>query len=236
MSTAVASKRYRAGVQLVTRTKRYTIPEAVALLKQLPAVKFDETVELSVALGIDPKKTDQVVRGTVTLPHGTGKNVRVAVFCQGEQVNQALAAGAEVAGANELVAKVSNGWLDFDVAVATPAMMRDLTKVGKILGPRGLMPSPKAGTVTEDIVRAVTEVKRGKVEFKQDKQAGLHVVVGKRSFTEQALTDNLRALCEAIGHARPATLKGTFIRSATLSSTMSPGIPLGADELSPESE
>ena len=202
----------------------------------MPAVKFDETVELSVALGIDPKKTDQVVRGTVTLPHGTGKNVRVAVFCQGEQVNQALAAGAEVAGANELVAKVSNGWLDFDVAVATPTMMRELTKVGKILGPRGLMPSPKAGTVTEDIVKAVTEVKRGKVEFKQDKQAGLHVVVGKRSFNEQALTENLTVLCEAIGHARPANLKGKFIRNATLSATMSAGIPLDADALSPESE
>ena len=220
---------------MVDRKKRITLAVAVALLKQLPAVKFDETVELSVALGIDPKKTEQVVRGTVTLPHGTGRSVRVAVFCQGEQVNQALAAGADVAGGNELVAKVSGGWLDFDVAVATPAMMRELTKVGKILGPRGLMPSPKAGTVTEDIVKAVTEVKRGKVEFKQDKQAGLHVVVGKRSFADAALLENLKVLCEAIAHAHPANLKGAFIRSAAISSTMSPGIPLQPDEFVAES-
>ena len=229
MSTAVASKRYRAGAQVVDRTKRYTLVDAVKLLKQLPTVKFDETVDLAVALGTDPKNSTQLVRGTVTLPHGTGKTVRVAVFCQGEQVNQALAAGADVAGGNELVAKVSGGWLDFDVAVATPDMMRELTKVGKILGPRGLMPSPKAGTVTDDFVKAITEVKRGKVEFKQDKQAGLHIVVGKRSFSESALVENLRVVCEAISHTRPSSLKGTFVRSIVLSSTMSPGIPLQAD-------
>ena len=232
MSKAPASKRYRSGVQLVDRKKRYKIKEAVTLLKQFPATKFDETVEISVMLGLDPKKTDQVVRGTVTLPHGTGKTMRVAAFCQGEQVNQALEAGAEVAGGNELVAKVNGGWLDFDVAVATPAMMRELTKVGKILGPRGLMPSPKAGTVTEDIVKAIGEVKRGKIEFKQDKQAGLHIIVGKRSFPEQSLVENVRTMCEAIAHARPNSLKGDFLRSATIASTMSPGIPLDLGELS----
>ena len=236
MSTAVASKRYRASTGLVDRTKRYQITDAAALLKQLPAVKFDETVELAVALGIDPKNSDQLVRGTVVLPHGTGKTVRVAVFCQGEQVAQALAAGADVAGGNELVAKVTGGWLDFDVAVATPLMMRELTKVGKILGPRGLMPSPKAGTVTEDIVKAVGEVKRGKVEFKQDKQAGLHIVVGKRSFDASALVDNLRAVCEAIAHVRPASLKGQYVRSASLASTMSPGIPLDVGQFAAGAE
>lgn len=236
MSAVVASKRYRQAAELVDRTKRYAIPEAVALLQRLPAVKFDESVELAVAFNADPKKTESVIRGTVTLPHGTGKTVRVAAFCQGEQVNLALAAGADEAGGNELVAKVSGGWLEFDVAVATPAMMRELTKVGKILGPRGMMPSPKAGTVTEDITKAITEVKRGKVEFKQDKQGGIHLVVGKRSFAEQALTENLRVVCEAIAHVRPAALKGALIRSAVLSSTMSPGVPLDAAIFGTESD
>src|SRR3989338_506458 len=187
------SKRYEETIKLFDADKSYGLKEAIAILKKFPSTKFDQTVDLNFYVNVDPKKSDQLVRGTVTLPHGTGKTVRVAVFCQGEQVNQALAAGADAAGGNELVAKVSAGWLDFDVTVATPAMMRELTKVGKILGPRGLMPSPKAGTVTEDLVKAITDVKRGKVEFKQDKQGGVHIVAGKRSFTAQALTENLQA-------------------------------------------
>ncbi len=231
MSTALASKRFRAATQQVDRTQRYTISAGVALLKQLPTVKFDETVELALGLSVDPKRTDQVVRGTVLLPHGTGKTARIAVFCQGEQVTQALAAGADVAGGSELIAKVNSGWAEFDVAVATPRMMPELAKVGKILGPRGLMPSPKAGTVTDDLTKAIMEVKRGKVEFKQDKQGNLHLVIGKRSFSEQALTENAQALCEAVRHARPAALKGSLVRTATLSATMSPGIPLDATAL-----
>lgn len=225
------SKRFTQAAKLVDTTSVYPLERAVGLLKELPPVKFDETVEISASLNIDPKKTDQVVRGTVVLPHGTGKTRRVAVFCKGEKELQAKAAGAEYVGAAELIEKVMGGWLDFDVAVATPDMMRDVSRLGKILGPRGMMPNPKVGTVTDDVAKAVNEVKQGKVEFKMDKLANIHFVIGRRSFTPEQLTENGRIAIEAIVRARPATLKGRMLRTLSLSSTMSPGIPLKTDGL-----
>ena len=222
----MGSKRYASALKLVDQTKRYSLQEASEQLKQLPAVKFDETVELSVSLGIDPAKTDQAARGTVLLPHGTGKTRRVVVFCKGEQEIQAKQAGAEYVGSADLIEKIQGGWLDFDVAIATPALMKDVSRLGKVLGPRGLMPNPKAGTVTEDVAKAVTEVKRGKVEFKMDKLGNLHVVIGKRSFEANQLAENGTAVLEAILRAKPSSVKGTWVRQATLSSTMSPGIPV----------
>ena len=198
----------------------------MGLLKELPPAKFDETVELSVSLGIDPKKSDQAVRGTVLLPHGTGRIRRVLVFCQGEQELLAKQAGADYVGGMELIEKVQGGWLAFDVVVATPDMMREVTRLGKVLGPRGLMPNPKVGTVTPDVAKAVQEVKRGKIEFKMDKLANFHLVIGKRSLDPAHLVENAKAAITAIVRARPATAKGRFIRRLVLSTTMSPGIPL----------
>ena len=220
----VASKRYRSALTLVDRTKSYPLLEAMRQVQQLPRTKFDETVELSIHLILDAKQTDVVVRGTVVLPQGTGKTRRVIVFCKGERVAEAQAAGAEAVGALELIEKVNGGWLDFDVAIATPEMMKDVSRLGKFLGPRGLMPSPKAGTVTDDVAKAVKEVKGGRVEFKMDKQANLHVVIGKRSFTPEALVDNAQVVLEAVARAKPAGAKGHFLASATVSSTMSPGV------------
>jgi len=225
------SKRFAQAVALVDRTTAYPLDGAVAALAKMPAVKFDETVELSIALTIDPKKTDQVVRGTVTLPHGTGKMRRVAVFCKGEDELKAREAGADVIGAADLVEKVLGGWMDFDVAIATPSMMRDVSRLGKILGPRGMMPNPKAGTVTDDVAKAVQEVKRGRVEFKMDKLANLHVVIGKRSFQPQQLVENGTTVIEAVVHARPSATKGRLIKRIVLSSTMSPGIPITTEGL-----
>ena len=222
----MASKRYFAAVQKVDRTKTYTIQEAVALLKELPKTKFDEAVELSISLGIDPKKTDQAIRGTVVLPHGTGKTRRVIVFCKGEQEILAKQAGAEFAGSAELIEKVTQGWMDFDVAIATPDLMKDVSRLGKVLGPRGLMPNPKAGTVAADVVKAINEVKRGRVEFKMDKLSNLHIVVGKVSFEVAKLVENATTVLEAVIKARPTALKGDYIRRVVLSSTMSPGIPV----------
>ena len=227
----MASKRFQQAAALVNQNTPVLLEQAVGLLKQLPAVKFDETVEISASLNIDPKKTDQVVRGTVVLPHGTGKVRRVAVFCKGEQELQAKAAGAEYVGGAELIEKVLGGWMDFDVAVATPEMMRDVSRLGKILGPRGMMPNPKVGTVTDDVAKAVNDVKQGKVEFKMDKLANIHFVIGKRSFRPEQLTDNGRAAIDAIVRARPSALRGRLLRKLTLSSTMSPGIPLKTDGL-----
>ncbi len=221
---AVASKRYRSAAQLVDRKKIFPLAEAMALLQQLPKTKFDETVELSMHLEFDAKQADVVVRGTVVLPHGTGTSRRVIVFCKGERVSEAQAAGAEFVGGLDLIEKVSGGWMEFDVAVATPDMMKDVSRLGRLLGPRGLMPSPKAGTVAEDVAKAVKEVKGGRIEFKMDKQANMHVVVGKRSFQPQQLVENAQTVLEAIVRARPAGLKGRFLTSATVSSTMSPGI------------
>ncbi|HAM41935.1 MAG TPA: 50S ribosomal protein L1 [Candidatus Omnitrophica bacterium] len=220
------SKRYEQAATLVDRKKVYALDEAMALLKEFPAAKFDETVELSVSLAIDPKKTDQLIRGTVVLPHGTGQTKRVLVFCKGEKESMAREAGADHVGFADLIDKIQGGWLEFDVAIATPDLMREVSKLGKILGPRGLMPNPRVGTVTDDVANAVTEVKRGKVEFKMDKLANVHVVLGKRSFEASQLVENTRVLLTAIVQAKPAAAKGQFIRRASVSSTMSPGVAI----------
>ena len=218
------SKRYEKAATLVEPGKSYPLGEAITVLKSMPPVKFDETVELSISLGIDPAKSDQAIRGTVILPHGTGRTRRVLVFCKGEHEILAKQAGADFVGGNELIEKVQQGWLDFDVAIATPDLMKDVSRLGKLLGPRGLMPNPKAGTVSNDVARAVTEVKQGKVEFKMDKLANLHVVVGKVSFAAERLVENAKVVLEAILRARPSAVKGTFVRRVALASTMSPGI------------
>ena len=220
----MASKRYEQAAALVDRKKAYPLDEAVALLKEMPKATFDETVELSVSLAIDPAKTEQAIRGTVFLPHGTGKTRRVLVFCKGERELEAKQAGAEYVGSTELIEKIQGGWLEFDVAIATPDLMREVSKLGRVLGPRGVMPNPKVGTVTEDVAKAVVEVKRGKVEFKMDKLSNLHVVIGKLSFAAQQLVENANAVIAAIIRARPAAVKGQFVRRVALSSTMSPGI------------
>ena len=225
------SKRFAQAVSRVDRKTPYAMETAVSLLKGLPPAKFNEAVQLSVSLNIDSKKTDQIVRGTVTLPHGTGKTRRVIVFCKGEQELQAKEAGADVVGGPELIQKIQDGWLDFDVAVATPDLMRDVSRLGKVLGPRGLMPSPKAGTVTDDVAKAVKEVKLGKVEFKMDKLSNIHFVIGRISFQPQQLLENGRAAVDAIVRARPSSVKGRMIKRLVLSSTMSPGIPLKTDGL-----
>jgi len=229
-------KRYAQAAQLVDPKTSYSLEDAVGLLDRMPKTKFDETVEVSASLNIDPKKSDQLVRGTVTLPHGTGKARRVLVFCKGENELKAREAGADYVGAAELIEKINGGWLDFDVAVATPEMMRDVSKLGKILGPRGMMPNPKIGTVTEDVAKAIKDVKGGKVEFKMDKLANIHFVIGRRSFKAEQLVDNGRVALRAIGRARPSTLKGKMLRRLSLSSTMSPGIPLKSDGLEVEAE
>ena len=227
----MTSKRFAKAAVLVDRKTDYLLDQAVAVLKGFPAAKFNETVELSVSLNIDPKKTDQVVRGTVTLPHGTGKTRRVIVFCKGEKELQAKAAGADAVGAVDLIEKIQGGWMDFDVAVSTPDLMRDVSRLGKILGPRGLMPNPKAGTVTGDVAKAINDVKQGKVEFKMDKLANIHFVIGKLSFEPRQLVDNGRVAVDAIVRARPSSVKGRMIRRMSLSSTMSPGISLKTEGL-----
>ncbi|MBF0504118.1 MAG: 50S ribosomal protein L1 [Candidatus Omnitrophica bacterium] len=200
------------------------LPEAVNRLSRAPKVKFDETVELHFNLNLDLKASDQGVRGTVVLPHGIGKKVRVAVFCKGEAVSRAQAAGADYVGDSDLIEKVMGGFMDFDVVVASPDMMRDLSKLGKVLGPRGLMPTPKAGTVTADVERAIREVKAGRVEFKSDKQGGIHLGIGKRSFEENKLVENAQHVIEAVNHAKPAAVKGNLIKSLALATTMGPGV------------
>ncbi len=222
------SKRYRAAAGKVDAKKAYPLAEAISVLKGLPAPKFDQTVTLSFRLGVDPKQSDQMVRGTTPLPHGSGKNVRVLVFAEGQAANAAREAGAEFVGYKDIIEKVTAGFQDFDVAVATPAAMAEVRKLGKVLGPRGLMPNPKTGTVTDDTARAVREVKAGRVEFKLDKNGNVAVPVGKVSFTPEALIDNGRTVIEAVVKARPATAKGVFVENVTLSSTMSPGLRIDA--------
>jgi large subunit ribosomal protein L1 len=217
-------KRYQDLAKLVDRTRVYPIGEAIALTKETSTVKFDPTVEAHLRLGVDPRHADQMVRGTVVLPHGTGKIVRVAVFAQGEKAQEALRAGADEVGAEDLVKKIEAGWLEFDVAVATPDVMGQVGRLGRILGRRGLMPNPKAGTVTFDIERAVKEVKGGRVEFKVDKGAIIHVPVGKASFEETQLVDNLAALVDAVNRAKPSGAKGQYLRTLTVATTMGPGI------------
>jgi large subunit ribosomal protein L1 len=218
------SKRYRAAAELVDAKKKYTLGDAVKLLKTLPATKFDQTVTLSYKLGVDPKQSDQMVRGTCPLPHGSGKSVRVLVFATGSAAEAAKEAGAEYVGFEDLLKKVQGGFQDFDVAVATPAAMAEVRKLGKVLGPRGLMPNPKTGTVTDDTAGAVKAVKAGRVEFKLDKNANVAVPVGKFSFAADALLENGSAVIDAVVKARPATAKGFFVEAITLAATMSPGL------------
>ena len=218
------SKRYRAAAEKVDSKRKYPLSEAIKTLKELPATKFDQTVTLSFKLGVDPRQSDQMVRGTCPLPHGSGKNVRVLVFATGPAADAAKEAGAEFVGYEELIKKVTGGFSDFDVAVATPAAMAEVKKLGKVLGPRGLMPNPKTGTVTDDTAKAVREVKAGRVEFKLDKNANVAVPVGKCSFDETALAENGAAVINAVVRSRPATAKGAFIEAITMSATMSPGV------------
>lgn len=219
-------KRYRQARDKVERDRRYSIPDAVAVLKSLPKVKFNESVEVSLHLGIDPKQADQMIRGSVALPHGTGKDVRVVAFCAGAKAEEATAAGAVEAGAEELVEKIQKGWADFDVAVASPDMMRHVGKLGRILGPQGKMPSPKSGTVTEDVVAAVKEFRAGRIEYRADAGGNLHAPVGKVGFEDRDLQENVEAFIARIQAARPAAVKGIFIRTAHVSSTMGPSIRL----------
>ena len=218
------AKRYADSSRMFDRDQLYSPTDAFRILKQMPAAKFDETVELAVRLGVDPRKADQMVRGTLSLPHGTGKEMRVAAFAQGDKAREAKAAGADIVGGEDLVDEILKGKIDFDAAVATPDMMSVLGKAGRVLGPRGLMPNPKAGTVTEDIGKAIGEIKGGKLEYRVDRQANMHLVIGKRSFEERALVENYLVIVDEILRAKPAAAKGRYIRSITLSTTMGPGI------------
>jgi large subunit ribosomal protein L1 len=219
-------KRYRESISKVDRERVYTPIEAVKLLKELPAAKFDETVEVSFRMGVDPRKADQMIRGTVSLPHGTGRSVRVAAFAQGDKAREAQEAGADVVGGEDLVNEIIKGNIDFDAAVATPDAMSIVGKAGRVLGPRGLMPNPKAGTVTNDIGKAVRDIKAGRLEYRVDRQGNLHLVIGKRSFDEGRLLDNYLAVVDEVLRAKPSTAKGKYIKTVTVSSTMGPGIKI----------
>jgi large subunit ribosomal protein L1 len=210
----------------IDRSRVYTLEEAIPLVKEAAFAKFDETVDISVRLGVDPRKADQMVRGAVVLPNGLGKTIRVLVFAKGEKAQEAAAAGADHVGADDLVAKIQGGWFDFDTAIATPDMMGTVGKIGKLLGPRGLMPNPKVGTVTFDISRAVTEAKSGKIEYRVEKAGIIHAPVGKVSFDEDKLRGNILALMDALIKAKPSTAKGTYLKKISLSSTMGPGVIL----------
>jgi len=225
------SKRYEERQKVAERNVAYSLDDALKAFKQIKAVKFDETVSLNFQLGIKPDQNDQMIRGAVSLPNGSGKDVRVIVFCKGEESRKASAAGALEVGAEELVKKVLEGWMDFDAVVAHPDMMREVSKLGRILGPRGLMPTPKTGTVTPDVERAVKELKAGRVEFKNDKTAGLHVVCGKLSFEVEALKENIRTVVKAIRDAKPASSKGEYLRNVSVAVTHGPGIRLMAGSL-----
>ena len=225
------TKRLKTVQESFDKTKVYKLKDAIGILKKLPKTKFDETLEVSAKLSVDPKQAASAsIRGTIALPHGTGRKVKVIVFCKGEEENRAKEAGADAVGAEDLAAKIQGGWLDFDVAIATPDMMKDIAKLGKVLGPRGLMPNPKSGTVTQDTAKAIKEVKAGKIEFKMDKQAGIHAPAGKMSFREEALYENAHALIDAIMGANPSGLRGQHIKTLYLSSTMGPGIKLDLAE------
>ena len=223
---AKAGKKYQEAAKLIEEGKLYGLSEAVELVKKTATAKFDETIELHVRLGVDPKYADQQVRGAVVLPHGTGKTKRVLVFAKGDKVSEAEAAGADFVGSDELVTKIQGGWCDFDVAVATPNMMGVVGKLGKILGPRGLMPNPKLGTVTMDVAKAVEEAKAGKVEYRTDKQGNVHVPIGRKSFDAEKLADNYRLLMDTLIKAKPSGAKGQYIKSITVVSTMGPAVPV----------
>lgn len=225
------SKRYSAALDKLKEKKEYTLSEAVKLVKENATAKFDESIEMAFKLGIDPKQSDQMVRSTVKLPHGTGKNIKVIAFAEGAAADEAKAAGADEVGMAELADKIAKGWFDFDVIVAVPASMKVVGKLGRVLGPKGLMPSPKAGTVSKDIGQAVKEVKAGKIEIKADKAANLHAFVGKASFDEGQIVDNARAVINTIVKAKPAAAKGIYIRNVTLTSTMGPGLRLDMKEI-----
>src|SRR5881409_2362959 len=225
------AKRYDAAAAKIAPDKHYAFEEAVALVKSMPATKFDQSVDLSFRLGVDSKHADQMVRGAVVLPHGIGKTVRVAVFAKGDKEREARDAGADVIGAEDLVERIQGGWMEFDSAIATPDLMGQVGRLGKVLGPRGLMPNPKMGTVTFDIARAVREAKAGKVEFRVDKAGNVHVPIGKKSFAQENLVANAMTLLEAIVKAKPAASKGVYLRSITLSTTMGPGIHVDAQRV-----
>ena len=225
------TKRARAIAPLVEIGKVHSVDEAVAVLKKCPPVKFDQSIEVSLKLGIDPKKSDQNVRGTVSLPSGTGKTKTVLVLARGDKLKEAQTAGADFVGNDDLVEKIAGGWTEFDAVIATPDMMREVGKLGKVLGPRGLMPTPKAGTVTTEIAKAIREIKQGKIEFKSDKLGVVNCAIGKLSFTAEQIGENFRALLAAVAHAKPATAKGQYLQSGYLSSTMGPGLKLEIREV-----
>lgn len=227
-------KKYKSVESKVDRLKKYPLEEALEVLPQVKFSKWDETVDVAVRLGVDPKQGDQMVRGATSLPHGLGKKVRVVVFAKGEKQKEAQAAGADEVGAEDLITKIEGGWMDFDKTIATPDMMGVVSRLGKVLGPRGLMPNPKLGTVTFDVAKAVQAVKAGQVEYKVDKAGNVHAPVGKVSFGKEKLKENILALMESIIRAKPATSKGTYLKSVTLSSTMSPGIRLDPAQLGAE--
>ncbi len=225
------SKTYREQLSQLDRSRLYTPIEALTLVRQLARARFDETVELAVRLGVDPRRADQVVRGTVALPHGTGRTVRVAVFAAGDAAQEAREAGADLVGADDLVERVQNGLLEFDVAIATPDLMAQVGRLGRLLGPRGLMPNPRTGTVTNDVARTVREFKAGRVEFRTDRVGNVHVPIGKVSFSTLALLENFRAVIDELQRAKPAAAKGRYFRSVHVATTMSPSIPIDTNRL-----
>lgn len=227
---AKLSKRQKAARSLFSREKKYSVQEAVSLVKKTATAKFDESVDLALRLGVDPRKADQMIRGSCELPHGTGKKVRVLVLAKGAKQKEAEQAGADYAGGEELVEKILGGWLEFDRVVATPDMMGQVGKIGKILGPRGLMPNPKVGTVTNDVGKVVSTIKVGQVEFRVDKAGIVHVPVGRASFDEKRLAENVNTLLDTIKRMKPATAKGVYLKNAVISSTMGPGISLDVSE------
>lgn len=220
------NKKQKEAVKIIDLQRKYPLEEAIIKLQECPKAKFDESVDISLKLGIDPKKSDQQIRSTVTLPHGTGKKTVIAVFAKGQQLEEAEKAGADFVGSDDLIQKVKDGWTEFDAVVATPDMMKEVGKLGKVLGPRGLMPTPKAGTVTTDVMRAITELKSGKIEFRTDKTAGVNNAVGKISFSKEAISENIKTFLQAIIRAKPANAKGEYIQRLVLSSTMGPGIKI----------
>ncbi|WEV69119.1 50S ribosomal protein L1 [Bifidobacterium sp. ESL0775] len=226
------SKKYRESAEKVDGSNLYTASEAIALLKSMPERGFDETIEATYRLGVDPRKADQLVRGVVNLPNGTGKTATVLVFARGPKATEAAEAGADLVGDDDMVAKVQGGFLDFDAVVATPDMMGKVGRLGRVLGPRGLMPNPKTGTVTMDVAKAVKDIKGGKIEFRVDKNGNLSFIIGKKSFDQKALEENFQAVANEIKRLRPSTVKGRYISKATLTSTMGPGVPLDLAPLS----